>query len=222
MIVLVLALTATIAQAADPSSGWLSYAVFTAEPTDIITSLSATMVVPELPVEGGGEPAFWFGVQTANGDGALIQPIMAKWTFGRFVMFEEIFDWTDEKDSQSQHLEVVPGELIKARVVYKSEDRSYDMNMTSSSGKISNYNYKLLSKQTETESVGYFVLEHQPQKCGQLPANGIVSWRDIRVEVNGQVVQDAQWVAMQEKPKCDSVATVLNSTAIDITWDVNA
>ena len=26
----------------------------------------------------GSSPAFWFGVQTAKGDGALVQPIMAK------------------------------------------------------------------------------------------------------------------------------------------------
>jgi hypothetical protein len=40
----ILALTA-VAHAADPSGGWLSYAVYTApNPTDIITKLTATMV----------------------------------------------------------------------------------------------------------------------------------------------------------------------------------
>ena len=33
----------------------------------------------ETPLSHNGSPAFWFGVQTAKGDGALIQPIMAKW-----------------------------------------------------------------------------------------------------------------------------------------------
>ena len=89
---------------ADPSGGWLSYARYDApNPTDIITRLSATMIVPELPTAKGGSPAFWFGgscprslillhslncpcvlVQTNKGDGALIQPIMAKW-LGRCV-----------------------------------------------------------------------------------------------------------------------------------------
>lgn len=36
------------------------------------------MVVPESPKTPGGSPAFWFGVQTEKGDGALVQPIMAK------------------------------------------------------------------------------------------------------------------------------------------------
>jgi hypothetical protein len=43
-----------------------------------VTRLSAKMVVPESPKAPGSSPAFWFGVQTAKGDGALVQPIMAK------------------------------------------------------------------------------------------------------------------------------------------------
>ena len=43
------------AKAADPSSGWLSYAIFKApEPTDIITKLSAKMTVPETPKSHAG------------------------------------------------------------------------------------------------------------------------------------------------------------------------
>jgi hypothetical protein len=54
--------------------------VYTApNPTDIITRLSASFTVPPKPAMPLGEPAFWFGVQTAAGDGALIQPIMSKW-----------------------------------------------------------------------------------------------------------------------------------------------
>ena len=57
------------------------------------------MVVPESPKTPGSSPAFWFGVQTEKGDGALVQPIMAKELGYRpgspssFYMFQEIFDW---------------------------------------------------------------------------------------------------------------------------------
>ena len=58
----------------------LSYAVYKApNPTDVITRLSANFTVPPKPDMPDGSPAFWFGVQTATGDGALIQPIMSKW-----------------------------------------------------------------------------------------------------------------------------------------------
>ena len=57
------------------------------------------MVVPESPKAPGSSPAFWFGVQTANGDGALVQPIQAKWLGREWNMFHEIFDWTTHRDS---------------------------------------------------------------------------------------------------------------------------
>ena len=118
---LALASAAPMADAGDPSEGWcapaiphsdpplgpplplttpaarLSYAVFKAQPTQTITRMSATMTVPEAPKERGSFPAFWFGTQTAKGDGALVQPIMAKWLGDSFYMFQEIFDWTAGK-----------------------------------------------------------------------------------------------------------------------------
>eukprot|EP00966_Prymnesium_polylepis_P086101 1992823-Prymnesium_polylepis.1 len=74
---LLLAQSPAPALAGDPSRGWLSYAIFEANATDIITSLSATMSVPDKPLHGGAEPAFWFGVQTHDGDGALVQAAQA-------------------------------------------------------------------------------------------------------------------------------------------------
>ena len=65
-VVLSVATIAGIAAAQDPSGGWLSYAVFKAGPTDIITRLSATMVAPAAPADAGGQPAFWFGVQVGG------------------------------------------------------------------------------------------------------------------------------------------------------------
>ena len=127
---------------ADPSSGWLSYAVYHApQPTDVITKLSASMVVPDSPAGHLGSPAFWFGTQTEKGDGALIQPIMAKWLGDGFYMFHEIFDWTDERDEQSKHIKVLPGEVITASVSLEGGERdrsaalnaslgTYFMNMT--------------------------------------------------------------------------------------------
>jgi hypothetical protein len=88
------------------------------------------MIVPEEPTPQvkGGSPAFWFGVQTQMGDGALIQPIMAKWIqdteypSGKqrrgFFMFQEIYDYTDEKDEGSSQIPIQPGDLITASVHY--------------------------------------------------------------------------------------------------------
>ena len=72
------------------------------------------------------------------------------------------------------------------------------------------------------EATAYFVLEHQPVTCRQLPPNGNVTWHDIQIEVNGNAVPDAQLVAKQEQPRCSSKATVLDSSTVEITWDVKA
>lgn len=65
----------SVGAGADPSTSWLSYAVF--EAGAIITQMNATVVVPSDPTEVGADPSFWFGLQTADGTGALIQPILA-------------------------------------------------------------------------------------------------------------------------------------------------
>jgi hypothetical protein len=85
-------------------------------------------------------------------------------------------------------------------------------------GQQSNYRYNLLPGQKATESVGYFVLEHQPDSCSELPPNGKVSWTNISVEVNNIVVQNPVWVAQEENPACKSKAVVNSPTSIDIVW----
>ena len=59
--------------------------------------------------------------------------------------------------------------MITAEVHYvKDFGGVYMMNMTSqNTGAVSSYHYKLLKEQKETESVGYFVLEHQPDNCNE-------------------------------------------------------
>ena len=78
--------------------------------------------------------------------------------------------------------------------------------------------YALLPRQAATESAAYFVLEHQPSSCRQLPPNGNVTWTDIQVEVNGKPVDSPVFKAMQENPKCGSKADVVDAKTIDITW----
>jgi hypothetical protein len=60
--------------------------------------MNATVVVPSNPMAIGADPSFWYGLQTAHGDGALIQPILA---WGQtypdgFGIFHEVFDWNNQ------------------------------------------------------------------------------------------------------------------------------
>ena len=89
---------------------------------------------------------------------------MSKWLGDGYYMFQEIFDWTDMNDKQSQPINVKPGDIVSATVSYSASNRSYAMTM-SSGNKRSDYHYELLPGQKETDSVAYFVLEHQVIKC---------------------------------------------------------
>ena len=68
-----------------------SYPTPSSQSHPLHTASPLSTQVPDTPSKSFGSPAFWFGVQTDQGDGALIQPIMAKWLGDGFYMFQEIF-----------------------------------------------------------------------------------------------------------------------------------
>ena len=215
------ALLAAAATANDPSGSWLSYAEWTDPNGGRITALNTSWTVPTNPTStyGSNAPGWWFGVQTAAGDGALIQPILAYGYQGsEYTMFNGCFDWTDGSwHTSEEKYTVQPGDLITSSVTYK-EDNSYDM-MISSNGKSITTNYKIESAQTGNESTAYFVLEHQPDHCSAYPADGKMTFSDIYMEVDGVEVKDAKWAAKQEQPMCDSKAVVVDASTISFTWD---
>eukprot|EP00666_Eupelagonemidae_sp_cell4sb_P011195 gene11195-16112_t len=65
--------------------------------------MNATVVVPKEPKKVGADPSFWYGLQTAKGTGALIQPILAWGQTYRngYGIFHEVYDWNNGRDSRS-------------------------------------------------------------------------------------------------------------------------
>ena len=82
----------------DPANSWLSYAAWTSPSGKPISFVNTSWVVPNDPAQsyGSNAPGWWYGIQTSNGDGALIQPILAYGYQGSFYsIFNACFDWTD-------------------------------------------------------------------------------------------------------------------------------
>lgn len=216
----------SLALAQDPSSSWLAYASYTDPKHRPITALNTSWIVPDDPAIsfGSNAPGWWFGVQTANGDGALIQPILAYgYTGAHYSIFNGVFDWTDESWHTSKEVYTVsPGDKIVSSVTFRPKDNSYDMYiMSTQTGKSITTNYKIQSKQKAAESQAFFVLEHQPLTCKAYPANGKCTFEDIYVEVDNEPVKDIEWFADSYKPACKSVANILDSKTIKFTWDPN-
>jgi len=210
----------------DPASSWLAYAAYTDPQDRPITSLSTSWTVPSLPATsfGSNAPGWWFGVQTAKGDGALVQPILAYgYTGSHFSIFNGVYDWTDQSWHTSPEVyTVVPGDNITSSVTYIPSDNSYTMYIASANlGKSITTNYKLLKAQTGTESQAFFVLEHQPLTCKAYPANGVCTFSNIKLAVNNTAVIPT-WSAQVFQPACSSMATVIDPQTIKFTWNPNS
>ena len=208
-------------EAGDPSTSWVAYTRFDAGAR--ITAMNLTTVVPSNPAKVGASPSFWFGLQTANGTGALIQPILAWGQTGRdeWGIFHEVFDWNNQRDSRSpQHYKVQPGDVLTQGVKYAAASNSYDMYIHSAAtGKSISWNYKLEARQTVPETTAFIVVEHAPQNCAEFPANGNITFTDITVEVAGKPVKPT-WVPHKEgKGACGAQARVQDPTTVVLRWD---
>lgn len=206
-------LSALLTLANDPAGSWLSYARYDAPGEGIITALNTTWTVPSMPARsrGSNAPGWWFGVMDKEGDGALVQPILAYGYQGPvYTIFNGVFDWTDGSwHTSDEKLTVQPGDRIVSSVSYNRASNSYTMLIASTQlGKSISTEYSILRKQTSTESSAVFVLEHQPRTCRAYPTSGEFSFENIYVEVDGKHVMNPTWAALQGQPACRSKAQV--------------
>mmetsp|Transcript_46837 Transcript_46837/g.101748 ORF Transcript_46837/g.101748 Transcript_46837/m.101748 type:complete len:262 (+) Transcript_46837:2-787(+) len=209
----------------DPAGSWLSYAVFKAENNQPITALNTSWIVPSEPKVkfGSNAPGWWFGIQTASGGGALIQPILA-WDYmgHEYSIFNACFDWNDQSwHTSPETYKVQPGDRITSSVTYRPADNSYDMYIEAD-GKSITTNYKIEAAQGKTpESVAYFVLEHQPDLCSAYPGSDVCTFENITVAVADKIVDSPTWEAKQEQPACKSEATIVDPHTIKFTWQAS-
>ena len=139
-----------------------------------------------------------------------------------YGIWHEVYDWNTRDDSRSSTAYAVKaGDELSASVSYVERTRSYDMFFSSPEGTIS-YNYPLSAKQTDAETVAYIVVEHQPYSCRELPRGNGITFHDIHVEVDGELVDGSAWEAKQSVPACDSEAVVIDSQTVALTWDTSS
>ena len=211
----------------DPAGSWLSYARFDAPGTGVITALNTSWKVPSKPAIpfGSNAPGWWFGVMDKDGDGALVQPILAYGYLGsRYTIFNGVFDWTDGSwHTSDEKYTVEPNDTIVSSVTYNKAANSYTMRIASTRlGKAISTEYALEREQHEVESSAVFVLEHQPTLCKAYPRSGQMAFEHIYVEVDGKPVARPKWQALQERPACNSEAVVVDPATIQFTWDPSA
>lgn len=214
----------------DPASSWLSYAVYKAPNGGLINRVNTSWKVPvgKPTSSGSNAPGWWYGVQTAAGTGALVQPILAcdymgsSCKEGTYVIFDGVFDWTRPFHGmyESKAIAAKEGDKINSWLTCDTTQCTQYVENTRS-GESATFPYKLHNPSSDKETVLYFVLEHQPSNCDAFPPNGVCVFEDIYVEVDGKAVTP-QWEAVQEQPKCGSQFTVVDSKTLAITWNGGA
>jgi len=118
---------------------------------------------------------------------------------------------------------VEPGDKIISSVTMK--DRTYTMRIATSKdpSKTITTDYTLESRQAANETTAYFVLEHAPLRCGAYPPDGVCTFEDISMEVEGKLVTAPQWKPVKGGAyDCESKATVVDPKTIKFTWDATA
>jgi len=205
----------------DPADSWLAYTISTGG-GQLLTYMNATWIVPSNPNEmvSGNAPGWWFGIEPEPA-ADLIQPILA-WGYPdpSYTIFNGYYQWDNSEWWFSDQGNVNPGNTVYASVSYVASNDSYNMLIgCKETGWSVASNIAVETGKVYTDA--YFVMEHQPDDCGELPASGQITFTEINIELNGKPVTP-QWQAVTYQPMCNSAATVLSPSSVKFTWDTSA
>jgi len=204
----------------DPADSWLAYTISPGN-GKLLTYMNATWTVPSNPNElvSGNAPGWWFGIEPVPA-ADLIQPILA-WGYPdpSYTIFNGYYQWDDGNWWYSDQGDVQPGNTIYASVSYVPANDSYTMII----GCIETGWSVMSSIAVETGKKytdAYFVMEHQPDDCGELPNDGQITFTEINIELENKPVTP-KWQAFQYQPACNSQAQVLSPRSVKFTWDTS-
>jgi hypothetical protein len=209
-------LLVSFVQANDPADSWLVYSKAAGKGSKVL-SVNATWVVPDYPsVRGGGNaPGWWFGIEPNPAD-VLIQPILA---YGdgspEFTIFTGFYDWHNGNWIQSDVAQVVPGDVLEGKIWWNG--KTYMQSIAKKGGKPITTTVSVNNLHAETFTDVYFVVEHQPNTCGEYPKNGNVTFTDIAIAWASGAAPS--WTTSQFKPSCNSLGKIVSDTELLFTWN---
>jgi len=203
----------------DSAYSWLAYAIAPGNGGKI-TRVNATWKVMSYPtiMQGGNAPGWWFGIEPRPAL-ELIQPILAYgYTGAQYAIFNGYYDWNSGNFWASDTGTVTPGQTVIASVWYDQSSDSYNMYIACPETGFSVTSNIAANGLTYTDT--YFVVEHQPNSCGEYPANGNIIFQNIYIEINGQQI-NPQWQAIDFQDDCNCQGYIVDSSTIKFTWDTS-
>jgi hypothetical protein len=192
-------------------------------PKGILTYIEAKWRVPNEPEVGGAFYSPWFGIE-ASDNLNLIQPVNP-WIGDHWEMYNEYFQWVPENNINSDSHDVQPGDVLFGSVTYNPKTHSYTMFHKDLTDGWSVSTTIPIQRDPDTGfhknfTIAYFVMEKE-WDCNQYPVDGIVTFYDIKVYYDNKQVKPT-WTTGIVDDVCNCRAKILNSTALQITWDTSS
>jgi len=213
----------------------LTYAAWS--PHGRITMLNTTWTVPSEPTikqdmggDGGIHPAWFNGILTNLGgpvyeNAPLFQPQLVwnymnvpKWSIFTQVLY-------DDRSIESQAVVVHAGDKLVSSV-YATGSRNLTMRITSTAtGRSISSSHTNPIDQPIEKTTAYFVMGtdpsyHRAPHCGDYPAEGVLRFEDIYVEVDGKQVKDPEWKTYRDgSSDCVGGTVIVDPATIEITWE---
>jgi hypothetical protein len=207
----------------DPASSWLAYAKADGKGRTV-SLVNATWKVPSYPKHRMvlAQPGFWFGIEPSEPNSCdLIQPILA---YGYndilhrdYCIFVGYYQWDNSSWWYSTIYSASPGDTIYAFVSLDPSGKSYTQGIRN----LQTNKHVEASIQIEQGkgpySDAYFVVEHQPESCSEMPASGGMSFTSINIQYVGSD-QSLSWSAKTWQDVCSTFPTVINNSTVSFTW----
>lgn len=133
-------------------------------------------------------------------------------------MFLGYYQWDTSEWWYSTIYSVRPGDTLSASVVLDAGGQSYTQSIRNAR------TGDAVSKSIAIEpgkgpySDAYFVVEHQPSKCSQLPANGGIVFRNITIQYADAKPSSLRWSVAQYRDACNCTATTPDAGTVAFTW----
>jgi len=208
--------------AQDPASGWLGYAtgLYTASRNEPISFIEAYWKCGSNPPKSNAFFSPWFGLDTTDNLN-LIQPVNP-WTGSQWEIYNEYYQWSPTHNENSQSHVVAAGDVIYGSITFNQADESYMLyhkDMTSGWSVNMSVPVQKSGTQYKNYTIIYFVYEKVAQ-CNQYPPDGEVTFYNIKVEIGGKdVTNQISWTTAYVENVCDFRAHIVNTSAIQITWN---
>jgi hypothetical protein len=144
-------------------------------------------------------------------------------SWGAYV---EYYQWQPTHNFDSNMFAVKAGDVMHGTAVYNAKDSTYTMGQSVVGGSAGQTVTVDLPIQTNSYGVPknytivYLVME-KVWDCDQYSTDGQVTFYDIAVEIDGKPIENPKWITSYVEDNCNNRAKVLNSSAIQITWDQN-